>query len=112
MDIEFAIRKNSLIIFQCRPIYNNNLQKEKNNDLDKNILENFINIKKKFSKLQKNLPDIIGEYTLFSNMADWNPAEMIGVKPSNLSLSLYSELITDEAWAIQKNLYGYKDVKL
>ena len=111
LDIEFAIRKNSLIIFQCRPLHNNNLQKEKNNDLDKNILENFINIKKKFSKLQKTLPDIIGEYTLFSNMADWNPAEMIGVKPSNLSLSLYSELITDEAWAIQRTLYGYKDVR-
>ena len=42
---------------------------------------------------------------------DWNPAEMIGVKPSPLSLSLYSELITDEVWAKQRHDYGYQDVR-
>ena len=44
-------------------------------------------------------------------MSDWNPAEMIGAKPSYLSLSLYSELITDEIWAEQRCNYGYKDVR-
>ena len=41
-------------------------------------------------------------------MSDWNPAEMIGDKPTNLSMSLYSELITDTVWATQRKDYGYK----
>ena len=32
-------------------------------------------------------------------MPDWNPAEMIGIKPKALALSLYQELITDFIWA-------------
>ena len=43
-------------------------------------------------------------------MADWNPAEMIGNRPSTLSMSLYSELITDHVWAIQRKNYGYNDL--
>ena len=43
-------------------------------------------------------------------MADWNPAEMIGNKPSTLSMSLYSELITDLVWALQRKNYGYNDL--
>ena len=44
-------------------------------------------------------------------MSDWNPAEMIGTKPHILASSLYSELITDNVWAIQRNDYGYKNVE-
>ena len=43
-------------------------------------------------------------------MSDWNPAEMIGSKPTKLSYSLYSELITDKIWAEQRKLYNYKYV--
>ena len=43
-------------------------------------------------------------------MSDWNPAEMIGNKPKPLSISLYSELITNSIWSIQRKNYGYKDV--
>ena len=57
------------------------------------------NIKKKFSKLKKSIPNLSGKKTIFSNMIDWNPAEMIGSKPSALSSSLYCELITDKVWA-------------
>ena len=43
-------------------------------------------------------------------MADWNPAEMIGSKSTQLSLSLYSELITDNVWAKQREDYQYQIV--
>ncbi len=43
-------------------------------------------------------------------MPDWNPAEMIGLKPKPLSLSLYKELITDHIWSIQRKNYGYRDL--
>ena len=42
-------------------------------------------------------------------MADWNPAEMIGAKPTPLSSSLYGELITDKVWAeLKKELWIQK----
>ena len=43
-------------------------------------------------------------------MSDWNPAEMIGAKATILSFSLYSELITNEVWRLQRKNYGYKDL--
>ena len=43
-------------------------------------------------------------------MCDWNPAEMIGIKPFPLAISLYSELITDNIWSKQRSDYGYEDV--
>ena len=36
-------------------------------------------------------------------MPDWNPAEMIGKNPKNLSYSLYSTLITDKVGVLQEN---------
>ena len=43
-------------------------------------------------------------------MPDWNPAEIIGFKPSNLSLSLYQKLITQKNWAKQRYEFGYKKI--
>lgn len=44
-------------------------------------------------------------------MTDWNPAEMIGVRPKPLALSLYKEIITDSVWAYQRDNYGYKNLR-
>ena len=43
-------------------------------------------------------------------MPDWNPVEMIGKHPSNLSYSLYKNLITDKIWARARSQMGYKDM--
>ena len=64
-----------------------------------------------FKKLNKEIPSVHGKFTLFSNMCDWNPAEMIGSKPHTLASSLYSELITDYVWSKQRHDYGYKNVE-
>ena len=44
-------------------------------------------------------------------MPDWNPAEIIGLRPKRLAISLYKELITDETWAYQRDNYGYKNLR-
>ena len=105
IDIEFAVKNNVFYLFQVRPLPNPLKKKQKNLD---NIL---INIKKKLSKLQKPKHDLFGNDTLFSNMSDWNPAEMIGDKPSPLAITLYKELITNFVWSKQRYNYGYKDCK-
>ena len=53
----------------------------------------------------------MGDFTIFANMPDWNPAEIIGVKPKPLALSLYKELVTDGVWAYQRHNYGYRNLR-
>jgi len=102
LDIEFAIKNKKLIIFQCRNLI------LKNKSI--NITDALTNIYKKINKISNN-PLLPGKTTILSNMADWNPAEIIGFKPSNLSISLYDTLITKNIWAIQRDNYGYKNVQ-
>ena len=53
---------------------------------------------------------LIGKKRYFTTMTDWNPAEIIGLKPKPLAISLYQSLITDEIWSESRVNLGYKDV--
>lgn len=108
LDIEFAFNKNGdLYIFQCRPIARKNKE-----DLSQINLQDFLsNIYNNIEKLSYPYHNLLGKRTLFGVMPDWNPAEMIGIKPRALSLSLYKELITDSVWAYQRNNYGYRNLR-
>ncbi len=103
IDIEFAVKGNVFYLFQIRALPNPSKKNQKNLD------EILVNIKKKIHKLKKSKHDLYGNDTLFSNMSDWNPAEMIGDKPSPLAISLYKELITNFVWSKQRYEYGYKN---
>src|SRR5262249_37496245 len=59
----------------------------------------------------KPQPYLHGDRTVFGVMPDWNPAEIIGIRPRPLALSLYRELITDSIWAYQRHNYGYKNLR-
>jgi len=61
--------------------------------------------------LQAPSPLLVGSTTRLSVMTDWNPAEMIGIKPRRLAFSLYRRLISDEPWAGQRAELGYRDVR-
>ena len=106
IDLEFAIKNKKFYLFQCRPLIIKKNKDFKLEDLDPIL----INLQKKIDKI--NSSELLsGNSTVFSNMADWNPAEMIGAKPTPLSASLYGELITDKIWSEQRNDYGYKNVQ-
>lgn len=65
----------------------------------------------KIGQAQKKKPFLCGERALYSVMTDWNPAEMIGIRPKPLALSLYREIITDNVWAYQRDNYGYRNLR-
>ena len=44
-------------------------------------------------------------------MPDWNPVEMLGLHPSNFSISLYKNLITNGSWLKARELMGYNSFK-
>ncbi len=56
-------------------------------------------------------PFLMGSRTVYGVMPDWNPAEIIGVRPKPMALSLYRELITDSIWAYQRHNYGYRNLR-
>ena len=105
LDIEFCIKKNKIYILQCRPLLgsNKNVNKKKLSDV-------IVNLEKKFKKINQKNETLYGAKTVLSNMSDWNPAEIIGKKPSQLASSLYAELITNSVWSQQRANYGYKNV--
>ena len=105
LDIEFCIKSGKVFILQCRPLLG--IKKNINN---KNLDSVIVNLEKKFKNINQKNETLFGKNTILSNMSDWNPAEMIGKKPSQLALSLYSELITNTVWAEQRFNYGYKNV--
>lgn len=108
LDIEFGIDQNDeLYIFQVRPIAIRN--KDDLSHLD--IKDSLRKIYKKIEKLMSAHPNLLGEKTVFGVMPDWNPAEIIGLRPKKLSISLYKELVTDNIWAHQRNSYGYRDLR-
>jgi phosphohistidine swiveling domain-containing protein len=107
LDIEFAISKNNKIhLLQVRPL----VIIKKRNMPNEYFQDNLKKIEKKISKLQKRHYNLYGHKAVYGVMPDWNPAEMIGIKPKNLSLSLYEELITNDVWSKQRKSLGYKDL--
>ena len=107
LDIEFAFSNNQLYILQVRAIVKNKKENLSNINLKKNLKK----LEKKIEKLNKPHPNLLGDKALFSVMTDWNPAEIIGLRPKRLALSLYKELITDETWAYQRDNYGYRRLR-
>ncbi len=105
LDIEFGITtSHKIIIFQVRPILS----------LKNTSLVSEIKIKKVISKNknlygnESNKKSIPGKFSIFSDMADWNPAEIIGNNPNNLDYSLYHFLIMDSAWHLGRSKIDYQ----
>lgn len=108
LDIEFAIDlSDKLYILQVRPL----IEQCKCQLSSKSQCEILDRIYRKIKYEQNTKAYLYGKKTVYSVMSDWNPAEIIGVRPDPLALSLYKELICDEIWACQRDNYGYKNLR-
>jgi hypothetical protein len=56
------------------------------------LSKNLKKLEKKIKKLNTSHPNLLGNKTFFSVMTDWNPAEIIGLRPKRLALSLYKRV--------------------
>lgn len=108
LDIEFAINaKQEIIIYQVRPLVVNNGKHVTDEKVFRNTLDQ---MKAKFKKLTAPVPHLAGTTTYFSDMAFWNPAEIIGDRPNYLDYSLYEYIITEKIWHEALSSLGYKNV--
>lgn len=105
LDVEFAITEDlqpyllQVRAITTRPNWNRAITKHV--DITLKGAQAFV--KKKFNPID----GVFGETTVFGQMPDWNPVEMIGRVPRALAFSLYKNLITDHAWRIARRTMGY-----
>ncbi len=104
LDIEFAIRKdNRVVIFQVRPLAANSKFYSLTDD---RLLERIQRCQDTYRSLSTNiLPPV-----MLSDMAFWNPAELIGDRPDYLAYSLFNHLIMKRSWNEALRTLGYTTV--
>ena len=108
LDIEFAITsEGDICIFQVRPISSNMSSASFD---DNSIYYKIKREQKNFVNLNDNLHDAKIN-NLYGVMPDWNPAEILGIRPNRLAVSLYSKLIMSDVWSQQRFEFGYKDLR-
>jgi glutamine kinase len=108
IDVEFAVDGDGqLHLLQVR-----RLSVERQSMIDDALVDSALaDVARKVELLTRPHPFLHGGRSIFGVMPDWNPAEMIGLRPWPLSLSLYRELITDAIWAYQRDNYGYQNLR-
>lgn len=109
LDVEFAMDSiGRWHILQVRPLHSKSAESEKIPSHAVPV-EQAIEFLASASLTSSEFPSL-GE-TAFSKMADWNPAELIGDKPSPLAFSLFRSLISDSIWAFERSNFGYKNMR-
>lgn len=110
VDCEFAVTREAegevLWLLQARPLILPTRPESETTQAAR--LES---IQRKVARGMQPHPFLIGQRTVYGVMPDWNPAEIIGIRPKPLALSLYRDLVTDSIWAYQRHNYGYRNLR-
>jgi hypothetical protein len=109
LDIEYAVDSaGECHLLQARPLA---AAQHVPAVADEDVLDLLAGVSNFVAERMRPLPGLSGSSTIFGVMPDWNPAEMIGVAPRPLALSLYQTLIGDESWAEARFRLGYRDTR-
>lgn len=106
LDVEFSVAEGKIYILQVRTLCLRGTPVERGSQTDE-----LRRIREKIRLNQTPKPFLCGRKAVYSVMTDWNPAEIIGVYPKPLAISLYREIITDSVWAYQRDNYGYRNLR-
>lgn len=107
LDVEFAIDPHNVVtIFQLRPLAAS-INGYRTDVTDEEVFDAVRKSRSQYAAIDDQLRD---RNTILSDMAFWNPAEIIGENPHPLDYSLYREIITSSAWNQGLSYIGYKEV--
>ena len=108
LDIEYIIdREGRIYILQVRPLA---AARKRAEAVDSDVLNMIAGAREFAAARMQALPGLLGDTTVLGVMPDWNPAEMIGLSPRPLALSLYQKLIGESAWSEARGRIGYRNV--
>lgn len=107
LDIEYAIDESGqTYLLQVRPLARTRILSFAS--IDRRVSSEVEHMKDFVSQRTRRRPGLLGETTIFGEMPDWNPAEIIGTQPKPLAHSLYTYLIMSDAWRESRMLLGYR----
>ncbi|HUQ60612.1 PEP-utilizing enzyme [Lentzea sp.] len=105
LDIEFAFSENGeLILLQVRPLAVKEVVAAEAHRAT------LAGTARQITEAIRSRSRALGTRAVYGVMPDWNPAEMIGLRPRPLAVSLYRHLVTDHVWAGARTRYGYRDM--
>lgn len=105
LDIEFATTlNNDVYILQVRPLAVEELSAGSFEDAHTRELVEILH--SDYFDLTNGSGEPRASSVVWSNMADWNPAEILGAQPGKLAFDLYRYLVTDEVWCTQRREVG------
>lgn len=108
LDVEFCITKqNELFILQVRRMA---MERQWGKTDGRRVNAKLADVRRAIDMTMQPVDGLAGEKSVFGQMPDWNPAEMIGAAPKPLARSLYEQLVTNEAWAIARAEMGYMNL--
>ena len=108
LDIEFALDIFfTPQLFQVRSITTSKKWEDNKDGIIYNLINKTSTFIEKFNLREKFL---YGEFSILSQMSDWNPVELIGKLPRRLDYSLYQKFITKSSWRVARAQMGYKNI--
>lgn len=96
-DFEYGIRGEKIYVFQARALTFSSASSY----IPDSVSSNFLNFQ------MKNLDLELRRNRILSNMADWNPVEILGVRPSVLANSIFEKYISRSNWIKSRKEMGY-----
>ena len=103
LDIEFAINSSyEVILFQVRPLAAANYHTASVDEVTFNLCKTRMK-----QEYESRIDVLTGKPMMLSDMAFWNPSEIIGSNPRPLDYSLYRRIITHRAWNEGLRPLGY-----
>jgi hypothetical protein len=108
LDIEFVIdSRGILFVLQVRPLARRRILSL--HSLDRQISTELHHAREFIRERCAPHPHLFGSTTIFGEMPDWNPAEIIGTQPKPLAWSLYGYIIMRSVWREARGLMGYRE---
>ena len=106
LDVEFAVDADFIVhLLQVRRIC---AARHWRAGVERGVNERIAHVAAFVEHLMTPRRGLFGRRSILGVMPDWNPAEMIGMHPKPLALSLYRELITRRTWSQARELMGYR----
>lgn len=106
LDIEFVVdTRGDAHLLQARPIA---AARHWRSHVAEDVSRHIRHVETYARDIMAERPDLPGGRSLLGVMPDWNPAEIIGVTPRPLAMSLYRDIITRRVWRIARQRMGYR----
>ena len=106
LDIEFVVDARGVThLLQARPIA---AARHWRSQVAEDVSRHIRHVETYARDIMAERPGLPGRRSLLGVMPDWNPAEIIGVTPRPLALSLYRDIITRRVWRVARQHMGYR----